>query len=110
MREDLIRTGRDPADAYIGPWVFHDLRRTCATYLARLGHGVETIDKILNHGCAGGGIGRTINAVTRIYCRHELLTERREALQDFGRRIKQLVSTSEEVEAAAVRASLLPSG
>jgi hypothetical protein len=60
--------------------------------LVRLGHGVETVDKILNHGPAGGGVGRTVNAVTRIYCRDEILDARREALQDFGEHVRKLVA------------------
>jgi integrase len=92
MQQDFIHAGRDPADAYIAPWVFHDLRRTCATYLARLGHPVEVIDRVLNHGHAGGGFGRTVNAATRVYCRHEALTERRDALQDFSNYVRKLVS------------------
>lgn len=66
MREDFARAGRDPHEAFIPHWIFHDLRRTCATRLCEMGHGIETIDRLLNHGHSGGGVGRTINWTTRI--------------------------------------------
>jgi integrase len=45
----------------IAQWHLHDFRRTCATYLAKLGTDRIVISKILNH--AEGG-------VTGIYERH----------------------------------------
>jgi integrase len=90
-RAEIAATGGDPDDAHIPHWVFHDLRRTGATLMARLGHPVEVVDKILNHAGGRTGIGRTINSVTRIYVRHEFLDERRAALQDLGTYVATLV-------------------
>ena len=52
-------------------WHLHDLRRTCATYLAKLGVDRIVISKVLNH--AEGG-------VTGIYDRHRYDAEKRQAL------------------------------
>jgi integrase len=91
MREDYARAGRDPNEAFIAHWTFHDLRRSCATRLCEMGHGIETIDRLLNHGHSGGGVGRTINWTTRIYVRCELLDERRAALEDLAKYVRKLV-------------------
>lgn len=53
------------------PWTIHDLRRTAATEMARLGVPRLTISKLLNHA------DRT---VTAIYDRHDYLTEKRDGL------------------------------
>jgi len=91
-RAEIVRDGGDPNEAHIEPWLFHDLRRTCATTMARIGQDVTVVDKVLNHANGKTGFGRTVNAVTRIYVRHEFLDERRAALQALADHIKMLVS------------------
>jgi hypothetical protein len=59
--------------------------------MARLGHSLEVVDKVLNHAAGQSGTGRTLNAVTRVYIKHEFLEERRAALEDLGRYIENLV-------------------
>ena len=83
--------GQRPSDAIIDRWELRDLRRTAATIMARLGHSLEVVDKILNHAAGQSGTGRTLNAVTRVYIKHEFLEERRAALEDLGRYIENLV-------------------
>lgn len=56
-------------------WRLHDLRRTGATNMARLGIPKETISRVLNH--AEGG-------VTSIYARHSYLDEKRRALDSWA--------------------------
>jgi integrase len=109
-REDLVRAGRDPDDAYIEWFCFHDLRRTAATVMCQLGVPVEVVDKVMNHANGKTGFGRTVNSVTRVYVRHEFMKERRDALQHLGQYIRQLTATPAVVADAAVPASLLPSG
>ena len=55
-------------------WRLHDLRRTCVSGMARLGIPPHIADKILNHNAG------TISGVAAVYQRHELLSERKEAL------------------------------
>lgn len=59
----------------IAPFVIHDLRRTTATGLQRLGVRLEVIEAVLNHisGARGGIVG--------IYQRHGFEAEKRHALE-----------------------------
>jgi integrase len=65
-------------------WRIHDLRRTAATNMARLGIPVSTISKVLNH--VSGG-------VTAIYNRHTYLPEKTEALEKWAAHITKLLKT-----------------
>jgi hypothetical protein len=60
------------------PWNVHDLRRTVATGLQRLGVRLEVTEAVLNHisGSRGGIAG--------IYQRHDWATEKRSALETWA--------------------------
>jgi integrase len=68
------------------PWTIHDLRRTVATNLGKLGVSRFVIERILNH---------ADRSVTGIYDRHEYLDEKRAALENWGRRLNLLLTTSD---------------
>jgi hypothetical protein len=87
----ITNAGPRPSEAIIERWELRDLRRTAATIMARLGHPLEVVDKILNHAAGHSGTGRTVNTVTRIYVKHEFLKERRAALEALGRHVEDLV-------------------
>ena len=67
-------------------WVFHDLRRTCATGMARLGVDLPVIEKVLNHvsGSFGGIVG--------VYQHHSYADKVRTALDVWGRHASSLTS------------------
>ena len=68
----------------------HDLRRTAATYMAKLNTDRTVLGKILNHkGLSGDG------QVTAIYDRHSYMKEKRQALQRWANHLKQIVSGQE---------------
>jgi integrase len=90
-RAEAVRCGRNPADATIPLFSWHDLRRTAATVMCRLGQPIEAVDRIMNHAGGRSGTGRTLNSVTRIYVRHEFLDERRAALQALANHVRTLV-------------------
>ena len=71
--------------AKMTPWVIHDLRRTCASGMQKLGIALPVIEKILNHtsGSFAGIVG--------IYQRHEFLDEKRSALDAWARHIQALI-------------------
>jgi len=92
QREELTRSGSDPTTAYVPWFVFHDLRRSAATRMCELGHGIDVVDRILNHAAGRTGSGRVHNMCTRTYIRYELMKERAAALQSLGEFIRKLVS------------------
>lgn len=65
----------------VSDWRIHDLRRTCATYLAMLSTPEHIISRILNHRVSG---------VRGIYNQYLYLPEKRQALQKWADYIKHL--------------------
>jgi integrase len=65
-------------------WTLHDLRRTAATHMARLGVAPHVVERILNH------TSGTLGGVAGIYNRFTYLPEMREALDRWARTIEQL--------------------
>lgn len=70
-----------------GAWTPHDLRRTGATMMGELGVMGEVIERCLNH--------VEQNKLKRIYQRHELKAEQKEAWQLLGDRIALLLTTED---------------
>jgi integrase len=68
-----------------GAWTPHDLRRTGATMMGELGVMGEVIERCLNH--------VEQNKLKRIYQRHELKAEQRDAWRRLGNRIALLLAT-----------------
>jgi integrase len=56
-------------------WTLHDIRRTVATNLQRLGVRLEVTEAILNH-VSGSQAG-----IVKVYQRYNWMNEKREALQ-----------------------------
>jgi integrase len=67
-------------------WVFHDLRRTAASGLARLRIAPHIIESVLNH---KSGI---VSGIAAVYNRHEYGDERREALEAWGAFVERLTN------------------
>jgi integrase len=74
--------GRIDKAAPIGDWHIHDLRRACATGMARLGVDRVVIAAVLNH---------VDPSVTAVYDRHAREPEMRSALEAWGRRLSQII-------------------
>ena len=72
-----------------GSWTPHDLRRTGATMMGELGAMGEVIERCLNH-IEG-------NKLRRVYQRHELRAEQREAWMRLGERLELLLNHTEKV-------------
>ena len=95
----LTTNGRVPAggfgkhkarvDALLPPdmseWRLHDIRRTVATGLARIGAALPVIEKILNH------VGGSFAGVVGVYQRHDFADEKRTALDHWTKHVERLV-------------------
>ncbi|HUC67569.1 MAG TPA: integrase arm-type DNA-binding domain-containing protein [Stellaceae bacterium] len=64
-------------------WSFHDIRRTVATNLGRLGFSRFIQDRVLNH------VDRTVGSIYDVYSYD---AEKRQALTAWGRRLEEIVS------------------
>lgn len=82
----------------IDHWTFHDLRRTAATGMARMGIAVRVTEAVLNHVSGTGG------GIVAVYQRHDFADEMRAALDAWARMVQQLVeSRSGKVVSLGVR-------
>jgi integrase len=81
LKEVALERG-DDAPATFADWRLHDLRRTAATHIAKLGVDRIVISKLLNH--AEGG-------VTGLCDRHSRDPEKRMALDLWGQRLQVIV-------------------
>ena len=68
------------------PWRLHDLRRTAATGLQRLGIGLQVIESVLGH------VGGSRAGVVGVYQRHQFDAEKRIALEQWAREIDRIAS------------------
>jgi integrase len=71
--------------AKIAPWRIHDLRRTVATGLQKLGTNLQVIEAVLGHvsGSRAGVVG--------VYQRHSFDAEKRTALETWGKHVTALM-------------------
>jgi integrase len=69
-------------------WTFHDLRRTAATGMARIGIPVRVTEAVLNHASGTGG------GIVAVYQRHDYADEKRNALDAWARLVADLVDGS----------------
>lgn len=67
-------------------WTLHDLRRTAASGMAKIGVKLPVIERVLNH------TGGSFAGIVGVYQRHDFAAEKREALQKWADYVDQLVS------------------
>ena len=72
------------------PWRLHDLRRTGASKMPRLGVALPVVEKILNHtsGSFGGVVG--------VYQRHSFADEKRQALETWAAFLDRLCGSADK--------------
>lgn len=68
----------------IEPYTLHDLRRTFASTLARLGTPIQVTEKILNH------VSGTVSGVAAVYNRHSYVDEMRTAIDAYEAHVQSL--------------------
>jgi len=67
-------------------WTFHDLRRTMASGMARLGIQLPVIEKVLNHSSG------SFRGIVGVYQRHSFAEEKRTALAAWASHVEIVVS------------------
>ncbi|WP_438275135.1 tyrosine-type recombinase/integrase [Nitrobacter sp.] len=80
---------RDGDVVEVAPWRIHDLRRTMASGMARLGVAVAVTEKVLNH------VSGTFAGIVGVYQRHDFLAEKRHALNLWADHVASLTSERE---------------
>ncbi|MDP3691845.1 site-specific integrase [Bradyrhizobium sp.] len=87
QKVDAVERGDNPADVQpLAHWTLHDLRRTGATGMARLGINLPVIEKILNH------TSGSFRGVAGVYQRHSFADEKRRALEAWSNFVLSLVN------------------
>lgn len=68
----------------LASWRFHDLRRSAATHMVRLGVSTEIVGRVLNHAPHG--------VTARVYALHEFAPEKRSALDRWAAEVMRVVA------------------
>jgi integrase len=84
-------------DNAVRPWRLHDLRRTLATGMQRLGVRFEVTEAILNH------VGASKAGVAGIYQRHDWAPEKAAALQAWSDHIGSLLAPADKTNVVELR-------
>jgi integrase len=78
-------------------WTFHDLRRTMASGMARLGIQLPVIEKVLNHSSG------SFRGIVGVYQRHSYADEKRQALDAWASFVESTVSGKRPANVVALR-------
>jgi integrase len=100
LRKDAEARGDDPDGVEAPPsWVFHDLRRTCASGMAGIGIAPHVVEAILNHKSG------TIKGVAAVYNRYSYASEKRAALDAWARRLEAILAGAEASNVVPIAAA-----
>lgn len=96
-REMATLAGKLEDPLTIAPWRFHDLRRTLATGMQRLGVRFEVTEAILNH------VSGSKSGVAGVYQLHDWGPEKRIALQSWADHIAAVLAPTDSTNVIALR-------
>jgi len=85
MKELAAKRGAD-LPATLAPWRLHDIRRTVATGLQRLGVRLEVTEAVLNH------VSGTRAGIVGVYQRHDYAEEKRAALDAWAAHVTSITN------------------
>jgi integrase len=80
-------------------WTFHDLRRTMASGMARLGIQLPVIEKVMNHSSG------SFRGIVGVYQRHSFAEEKRTALAAWASHVESVVSGKTPANVIQLRSS-----
>lgn len=78
-------------------WRLHDLRRTLATGLQRLGTRIEVTEAVLNH------VSGSRSGIVGVYQRHEFADEKRHALDLWASEVERMVAGKDRDNVVAIK-------
>ncbi|MHB1870908.1 MAG: tyrosine-type recombinase/integrase [Steroidobacteraceae bacterium] len=78
----------------IAHWTPHDLRRTAASFMTKLGVPRLHVEKVLNH---------STGDIAEVYDRHDYLPEKRAALEKWGAHLQTIIEGREQTVVPMVR-------
>jgi integrase len=84
----IKQNGGEPIDH----WTLHDLRRTTASGMAKIGVDLPVIEKVLNH------VSGSFAGIVGIYQRHDFAAEKRAALDNWAARVAAIVGRQADGE------------
>ena len=84
-RDEARERGEDPDGVLLEPWRLHDLRRTVASGMARLGIALPVIEKCLNH------ISGSFAGIVGVYQRHSFADEKRAAFEAWAKHVEAII-------------------
>ncbi|MBW9053487.1 tyrosine-type recombinase/integrase [Rhizobium mesosinicum] len=86
-KKEAEERGEDPGTLPAWePWTFHDLRRTAASGMARLGVAVHVLEAVLNHKSG------SIKGVAAVYNRYDYADEKRQALAAWAELVRSITA------------------
>jgi integrase len=100
LHKDAERRGDDPEEVRLAAWRLHDLRRTAASGMARLGVGIHVVERLLNHVS-----GSTTGGIVAVYQRHDFRDEKRAAVRAWGRFLDDLAGDQGSSNVVPIRAA-----
>jgi integrase len=77
------------------PWRLHDLRRTAATHMVRLGVLQEVVGKVLNHASTG--------VTAKVYALHRYEPEKRSALDRWAAELTRVIEGKADQKVVPIR-------
>ncbi|MFQ3666337.1 MAG: site-specific integrase [Sphingomonadaceae bacterium] len=80
----LVARVADEVGRPLEPFTLHDIRRTVATGLQRIGVALPVVEAVLNH------VSGTRAGIVGVYQRHDFAAERRQALEAWAAEIERL--------------------
>ena len=83
------------AGAKVAPWTLHDLRRTAATHMVRLGVSEEVVGRVLNHAPKG--------VTAKVYALHTYAPEKRSALDRWAAEVQRAVDGKPAAKVVKIR-------
>ena len=90
---DTFAAGKGDA---IPAWRFHDLRRTAATHMVRLGVPEAVVSRVLNHSLKG--------VTAKVYALHSYAPEKRHALEAWAAEVDRAVNGERGANVVTLRA------